>query len=113
MDVLVNVRYLLESEDEIIEFIQILNDQMNTEIPVLVENFEKKDYVSLKKITHKLKATFKNLDINPIKDYITQLDERNNPGYDTASLQIYYTSFMEEFKIFDEALKTESSKYNT
>lgn len=113
MEILKNVKHLFESDEESLEFLRILENQFDQEIPLLRGFFEGNDLVHLKKVTHKLKATFKNLDLEPIREAIILLDETNDGRHDREDLREYYIQFNTAFSILEHHLDENIRSYTT
>lgn len=113
MEILKNVKHLFESDEESLEFLRILENQFVQEIPLLRSYFEGDDLIRLKKVTHKLKATFKNLDLDPIKEAIILLDELNDGSRSKEDLRVYYIQFNTAFSILEHHLDENIKSYDS
>jgi hypothetical protein len=110
IDLFKNIRHLTETDDDILFFVNAIIEQYQNDVPLLTKHINDNNFVELKKTSHKLKSTFKHLDIQPITEFICELDENNQPNSTTEFLRYFYNKFMAELPEFMEAVYFEKSK---
>ncbi len=110
IDIFKNIRHLTETDEDILFFVNALIEQNEKDIPLIDRYIDDINLVELKRVTHKVKSTFKHLNISPITEYIVSLDEENQPNCSIDLLTYHHRKFKEELVYFMEAVHAERDK---